>query len=116
MVPNAVVHVPSEDELLIFSDFCTRYNLRWNNGSNFASHDEWEDYRGNTVYFIYEEEIQYSCVEFAKGDYLTAKCYEKERPEDPRLFLCSVYDLIQIVEGGEDSDSDFDSSLLDDLL
>ena len=116
MIPNAVVHVPTREVLSDFTSFCERHNLRWSSGDTFRSGDRWDDYSADTCYFIEKNQITYSDIEFAKGGYLTDHAFDKERPTDSRLFLCSVYDLIQIVECGDAPEEDPDISFLDSLL
>lgn len=116
MIPNAVVHVPTREALGDFVGFCERHDLRWGTGEAFRSGDRWSDYGTNTCYFIEKNQILYADIEFAKGDYLTDHAFDKERPTDSRLFLCSVYDLIQIVEGGDVPEDELDISFLDSLL
>ena len=116
MIPNAVVHVPTREALGDFVGFCERHVLRWCTGDVFRGGDRWADYCQDTVYFIENNQISYSDIEFAKGDYLTDHAFDKERPTDSRLYLCSVYDLIQIVEGVDAPEDEPDISFLDALL
>ena len=116
MIPNAVVHVRCLDELAAFTEFCKRHNLRWNIGTEFGDGDRWTDYRKDTVYYIEREKIQYSDLDFAKDVYLEDPEFVNDRPTDSRLFLCSVYDLIQIVENGDVPEDEPDISFLDSLL
>lgn len=116
MIPNAVVHVPTKEDLSDFVGFCERHVLRWCTGDVFRGGDRWGDYSTDTCYFIEKNQITYSDIEFAKGEYLTNDRFTEDRPTDSRLFLCSVYDLIQIVEGGDAPEEDPDISFLDSLL
>lgn len=116
MIPNAVVSVPTREALSDFVGFCGRHNLHWCTGDAFSRSTRWDDYGADTVYFIEDDKISYSDIEFAKGGYLTDHAFDNDRPTDSRLFFCSVYDLIQIVEGGDAPEEDPDISFLDSLL
>lgn len=116
MIPNAVVHVPTEEELDEFVGFCERHSLTWCSKRHFARDTRWCEHRQDTVYHIEAGAISYSNVTFAQTDYLKYRVYNRYRPKDPRLFLCSVYDLIQIVEGGDAPEDEPDISFLDSLL
>lgn len=116
MIPNAVVHVPTREALGDFVGFCERHDLRWCTGNVFRGGDRWGDYSADTCYFIEKNQLTYASIEFATDEYLTNDRFEADRPADPRLFLCSVYDLIQIVEGGDAPEDEPDISFLDSLL
>lgn len=116
MIPNAVVHVPTREDLGDFVGFCEKHALRWCTGNVFRGGDRWGDYSADTCYFIEKNQLTYANIEFAKGEYLTNDRFEADRPTDSRLFLCSVYDLIQIVESGNVSEDELDISFLDSLL
>lgn len=116
MVPNAVVRVQCLDELAAFTKFCKQHNLRWCTGSEFDDGDCWTDYRKDTVYYIEREKIQYSDLDFAEEEYLSDPAFDDDRPTDPRLYLCSVYELIHIVEDEDAAEDELDISFLDSLL
>ena len=116
MIPNAVVHVQCLDELAVFTEFCKRHHLRWCTGSEFGDDDGWTTYRKDTVYYIEREQIQYGDLDFTKDVYLKDPKFVNDRPTDPRLYLCSVYELIHIVEDEDTAEDELDISFLDSLL
>ena len=116
MVPNAVVHVQTRADLELFTEFCDAHGLCWRTGERFSRGSRWSGYGDQTCYFIEQNKISYSSLQFVENDYLESDEYEKDRPVDPRLLLCSVETLISIVEGREFENDDVVVSAIDGLL
>ena len=111
---KAVVHVPTEEELEVFLDFCDRQGLSWPSHTPVRNGDNWLDYKQDTCYFIEGEKVTYSSREFATNEFLSDSYYAKEFPENPELCRCSTQKLIEIVECGVvdlDAAADFDELL-----
>ena len=116
MIPNAVVRVQTRADLELFTEFCDAHNLYWCTGARFSSGSRWDDYENQTCYFIEQNKITYSSLQFVEDDYLKSDEYEEERPVDPRLLLCSVETLISIIDGREFENDDVVASVIDNLL
>ena len=116
MLPNAVVWVQTEDELAHFAELCDEHKCYWNGSSceSLFDNSHWSDYKDQTCYFIENNKITYAGYGFATSEYLKNSLFDDERPEDPRLFLCSVDKLIEVLGGSHTEECDY--GFLDELL